>query len=248
MRVLCGRRQEALAAWARVAPTDRSFARAVQFQASNMIPMGKYSRAEDILLQGMASPVQSRSYDLKRELINLYRLEGRFRDMRRLLRASWCRSTDAVGVLRELWMLDHTAIPVEVCRFALDHAEDGDDWVWLGRAHLATQVGRFPDAARWLERCLERRPEDPSVWLAPIQGLLIEYRRRAVPRFGADVVLEHHGRILAAVEAGDPERARRAMREHIELSTWHIKEYIRLYGFDGRATDRRPAVRVKLAP
>jgi GntR family transcriptional regulator, transcriptional repressor for pyruvate dehydrogenase complex len=63
-----------------------------------------------------------------------------------------------------------------------------------------------------------------EIVVAPIQGLLLECRRRAIPRFGSRVVVEHHGRILAAVRDGDPAKASQFMREHIELSTSHLLE------------------------
>ncbi len=163
---LRGRREEAMAAWAKIRPTEGSFARAVQFRASNLIELGKYTAAEEILLPALASLGQAGSYDLERELTQLYRLEGRFDDMRRVLRASWCRSPDPVRLLRELWMLDHSATAVEVWKFALDHADNGDDRVWLGRAHHAILTGRFRAAAEWLEGCLSRSPDDPKVWRA----------------------------------------------------------------------------------
>ena len=161
-----GRRKEALAAWAKVPPTAPSFAQAARFRASNLIHLGRYSPAEETLLQALANPGQSGSYDLERELNQLYRFEGRFDDMRRVLRASWCRSADPAGVLKELWMLDHSTIPVEAWQFALAKADNDDDRVWLGRAHHATLIGRFREAAKWLERCLRRRPDDPAVWRA----------------------------------------------------------------------------------
>src|SRR5262249_59653024 len=48
----------------------------------------------------------------------------------------------------------------------LDAADPGDDRVWLGRARLALETGRFAEAEGWLGRCLERRPSDPAVWRA----------------------------------------------------------------------------------
>ncbi len=161
-----GRRQEALAAWAKVPPTAPSFAQAARFRASNLIQMGRYSPAEETLLQALANPGERGSDDLDRELVQLYRSEGRFDDLRRLLRAAWCRSTDPAGVLKELWMLDHSAIPIQVWQFALDHADNDDDRVWLGRAHHAILVGRFSSAAKWIEACLRQRPDDPAVWRA----------------------------------------------------------------------------------
>ena len=45
---------------------------------------------------------------------------------------------------------------------ALDKADGEDDRVWLGRANLAILTGRFADAAGWLDRALERRPDGPG--------------------------------------------------------------------------------------
>jgi GntR family transcriptional repressor for pyruvate dehydrogenase complex len=68
-----------------------------------------------------------------------------------------------------------------------------------------------------------------EIVLAPIQGLLLECRRRAVPRFGSGIMVEHHGRILAAVRDGDPNQASQFMREHVELSTAHLVECMDAY-------------------
>ena len=68
-----------------------------------------------------------------------------------------------------------------------------------------------------------------EIVLAPIQGLLLECRRRAIPRFGPSVIVEHHGRILAAVRDGDPDQAIKSMREHIKLSTEHLVECMDIY-------------------
>ncbi len=163
---LRGHREEALAAWAKVPPSSPSFARAARYRASNLIHTGRYAPAEEVLLQALSQPRTADSHDLERELIQLYRFEGRFEDMRRLLRASWCRSADPAGVLKELWMLDHSPVPVEAWQIALDKADHADDRVWLGRANHAILLGRFGDAASWLERCLGRRPDDPAVWRA----------------------------------------------------------------------------------
>ena len=103
----------------------------------------------------------------------LYRREGRMDDVRRVLRASWCRSPgrspDPSSVLKELWLLDHSPMPVEAWeQRALDQADPEDDRVWLGRANLAILTGRFAEAAGWLDRALARRPRDPAVWRAKL--------------------------------------------------------------------------------
>ncbi len=116
--LLRGRREEALAIWARVPLSSPSLARAARYRASNLIHLGRYSPAEATLLQALANPGQSGASDLERELNQLYRYEGRFDDMRRVLRGSWWRSADPAGVLKELWMLDHSPIPIEAWQLA----------------------------------------------------------------------------------------------------------------------------------
>lgn len=58
--------------------------------------------------------------------------------------------------------------------------------------------------------------------LSPIQELLIESRRQTLGRHGAELAHEHHARILAAIRAGDAERASLSMREHIEANFQHL--------------------------
>jgi DNA-binding FadR family transcriptional regulator len=61
-----------------------------------------------------------------------------------------------------------------------------------------------------------------AVVLAPIQELLIESRRRTLGRYGAELAHGHHAKILAAVEAGSPDAAAQAMREHLEVNLQHL--------------------------
>ena len=63
-------------------------------------------------------------------------------------------------------MLDHSPVPVELLSYALNRADNDDDRVWLGRARHAILTGGFSDAAKWLEACSRRRPDDPVVWRA----------------------------------------------------------------------------------
>jgi DNA-binding FadR family transcriptional regulator len=61
-----------------------------------------------------------------------------------------------------------------------------------------------------------------GVVLAPMQELLIQSRRRTLAEHGSRLAWEHHGVILAAVRAGDPVAAERAMRRHLEINTEHL--------------------------
>jgi tetratricopeptide (TPR) repeat protein len=161
-----GRREEALKAWARVPERSPHYARAAASTATHLINSGRYTPAEDLMLRALRDAPESDVYTLGRALSRLYRFEGRFDEVRQVLRGSWGGSNDPAGVLKELWLLDHSPMPVAAWRAALDKADDQDDRVWLGRATAATLTGDFGSAADWLERCRARRPEDPSVWHA----------------------------------------------------------------------------------
>src|SRR4029077_14049876 len=69
-------------------------------------------------------------------------------------------------VVKELYGLDTSYLPLELTRIVLEKAAVDDDRVWLGRASLAIKTGRFDEAARWLAACSERRPHDLTVWRA----------------------------------------------------------------------------------
>ncbi len=167
-------RDAALDAWARVPASSPAYPRAALLQATHLINAGRFSPAERVVNAALRSPPtdQGLRYDLDRALSRVYRFEGRTDDVRRVLRSSWCRSfgqkPDPVSVLRELWLLDRSPMPVEAIRGALDKADGEDDRVWLGRANLDILTGRFADAAGWLDRALERRPADPAVWRAKL--------------------------------------------------------------------------------
>jgi tetratricopeptide (TPR) repeat protein len=158
------RPEDALAAWAKVLPASPSFPQAALLLATHSMIRGKYTPAENALVAALARPDEHLRYDLERTLSRLYAREGRPEDIRRVLRASWCRSPDPAGVLKELWQLDHSPMPVEVWQRNLDVADNEDDRVWLGRANQAILTGRFATAAAWLDRALQRRPDDPVVW------------------------------------------------------------------------------------
>ncbi len=150
----------------RVPRSSPSYARAALLGATLLINTGKYAPSERILIEALAAPIGAERYDLERALSRLYRFEGRLDDVRRVLRASWCRSPSPGAVLRELWLLDHSPTPVEAWLRALESADLEDDRVWLGKANHAILTGRFDEATGWLDRCARKRPEDESVWEA----------------------------------------------------------------------------------
>jgi enediyne biosynthesis protein E4 len=163
-----GRSTEALAAWSRVPRRSAYASQAADLRANELINLGRYSPAEAVLDAALVDATGSDAYQLVRTLSRLYRFEGRVDDVRRLLQESWPDSPDRSGILKELWLLDYTPVPVEALDVAFEHADADDDRVWLGRAYLATLTSRFSDADRWLRECLRRRPDDPVLWQAKL--------------------------------------------------------------------------------
>lgn len=165
-------RDAALAAWARVPASSSQYPRAATLRATNAIGAGRYAEAEQVLDEVLTSSIDDPTrYELERMQSLLYRREGRMDDVRRVLRASWChslgRTPGPADVLRELWLLDHSPMPVEAWeQRALDRADPQDDRVWLGRANVAILTGRYAEATDWLDRAAGRRPRDPAVWKA----------------------------------------------------------------------------------
>jgi enediyne biosynthesis protein E4 len=169
-----GHREEALKAWSGVPRESPFMAQAAVLLATHLINSGRYSPAEDVLLRAIATPAVAENHELERTLCRVYRFEGRFDDVRQVLCRSWCRSTDPAGVLREVWLLDHSPMPVESWGLALEKADPEDDRVWLGRARHALITGKFAESARWLSRCEQRRSADPAVWQANLDLALAE--------------------------------------------------------------------------
>ena len=80
------------------------------------------------------------------------------------------------------------SFPVDALRTRLEEAGRAapeDDRVWLGKANLATRTAEFGEAEAWLERCLERRPEDPAVWRARLEWAMASDQAVGGGRSGA---------------------------------------------------------------
>ena len=159
----------ALGAWEKVAPDSPYFGRACLLRANHLTNTGRYTPAEEILIKAMADPAVVPRFEIERALSRLYRFEGRFDDVREIIRGYWARSPAPASDLKELWTLEHSPMPVEAWRRSLEAADNDDERVWLGRANLEITTGRFEEAARWLDRCSSRRPDDFAVWQARLE-------------------------------------------------------------------------------
>ena len=120
-----------------------------------------------MLEDALRRPASAAEREAQRRAMNrLLRFEGRIDDLRRLLLASWPEVPDPAGVLKEIWLLDNSPVPVESWGRTLRAADPEDDRVWLGLANEAILTGRFAEAARLLDKGLRRRPDDPAIWRA----------------------------------------------------------------------------------
>ncbi len=164
-----GNVQAALAAWLRVESHSPWFVRAGLARAGTLVgDLGRFSDAEKLLESLMREPGASRD-EVRHTLSELYFWEGRRGAMRRLLERGYRLAADPVLELRDHWRVDNAVTLLEKVRWEVDRASrlaPLDDRVWLAQASLATQTGRFAEALRWLDRCVERRPRDPAVWRA----------------------------------------------------------------------------------
>jgi len=166
-----GRTEAAVAAWARV-PANSPFAGwAAARRAKAEMSRGRLVEAEELLVKSLDFSGSHRS-QARWGLVLLLREEGRFAEARRWYVEGIDLARDPVSALRELYQLDHDPFPTEGVRQAMESAGSqapDDDRVWLARAHLATRLGQFAEADRWLTRCLKRRPEDPVAWRARLE-------------------------------------------------------------------------------
>lgn len=101
-------------------------------------------------------------------LSHIYQMEVRFDDVKPLLRGRLAEAEDPLHTLRELSNYDLERLPYDGLRTALEKAGQlarDDDRVWLGKARLAIQAGRWDEAAEWLGRCRDAGADTP-VWRA----------------------------------------------------------------------------------
>src|SRR5262249_22439138 len=108
-------------------------------------------------------PGRDRVRDL---LSHIYQIEVRFDDVRPLLHAHLAAADDPIGDLRQLSNYDLERLPYDGLKAALEQAGQlapEDDRVWLGKARLALEDGRWDEAESWLSRCRDAGA-DPAVW------------------------------------------------------------------------------------
>jgi enediyne biosynthesis protein E4 len=253
-----GRPEAALNAWARVPLAspwglNAAAARVLLLKSG----LGRFADAEDALTSVLAD-LGPRGADLRSSLAQLFYWEGRLDEMRGLLQAGWNTSPDRERDLRSLWLADSSALMMERVRADVEqaaHQAPDDDRVWLARGNLALLLGRYSEAARWLDACLKRRPHDPVVWLARLRwaraaGSIDEARRALshVPAERFSLTESLALRAWFAEHQGLVEEERVALERLIELApgdTQALERLAVLATESGRATQARELHRRK---
>jgi tetratricopeptide (TPR) repeat protein len=240
---LGGRQDAALVAFARV-PEGYAFD-----------PLGAYLEAKANMSRGRLRDAERRleqardrdgpGRDQVRELLSeIYEIEVRFDDVKSLHRAALAEADDPTRELKELSNLDLDRLPYDGLKGALEKAGQlgpQDDRVWLGKARLAIQAGRWDEAADWLKRCREAHP-DPAVWRAWLDWArgsgrpaeAVEAARQLGPK-GLDPEGRLELRAWIARQRGDAEAESAALDRWLELDPAATQALERLAALAHRA-------------
>src|SRR5262249_16283259 len=129
--------------------------------------------------------------------------QGRVEVALRIIESSWeeldrlgnCNSEPAIKLLRSHVHLRLQTVSIQAAGQAIERASQlapGDDRIWLARAKLAIRVGSNDEAARLIDACLERRPEDAQAWQARLDWAVAANRvaeaREALEHLPANVL------------------------------------------------------------
>jgi len=227
-----GRPDAALTAWRRIRPGSPMFPSAAARVAQGEIGRGRFTAAEELLTTALTGPNRA---EVRDALVRLLRSEGRFDEARRRYMEGVADSPDLAGALRGLTRLDADPFAVEGIRLYLDSASrqsPDDDRVWLARAHLETQLGRFEEADRWLTACTKRRPDDKAVWRARLDWARAADRPEAVfsalPHLPADERFALDLRSWFAARRGDRDAEREALEHLVAVDPGRVAALARL--------------------
>jgi len=225
-----GQAQAAFRAWERVSPGSPFSARAIQGRMELLIERGRLADAETLIIQAMSDPRGDGSR-LGLFLGLVYSLQGRVEERERVIEACWDRLNEAgEGASERAILLVRLHIqtpPIEEVRAFLDQVARSapeDDRGWLGKARLAIRDGSHDEAARWLEACLRRRPDDIPVWRVRLDWALATHRladvRQALghlPVGGSSPAQVHRLTAWLAAHRGDLVSERQALERLVAV-------------------------------
>jgi predicted Zn-dependent protease len=240
-----GRPREADTAWTRIQPASPLTPRAILGRIELKLERGRLAAAEQIIEDARQDPrIDAASLPIL--LGPVYCQQARLEEAERVIEARW-RALDhqgqgasgpAINLVRSCIELRREPISVAVIRSALDQAArlaPDDDRVWLGKANLATRIGSYDEAERWLRDCLRQRPEDVPVWRARLNWAVATNRvpdvRDALEHLPADestpAQVERLTAWLAA-RRGDRAGEQRALERFIAVEPTDLAAWDRL--------------------
>ncbi|MFO0960628.1 MAG: FG-GAP-like repeat-containing protein [Isosphaeraceae bacterium] len=228
----------ALKRWEQVGPKNPWTLPAALAAAQTFVgDLGRLADAEEALERALPG-AEADGVELRHTLSQIYFLQGRRDDMRRLIEQGWRWAPDPVAELHDHWRTDNATPLVEYIRQEIEHAAiqaPDDDRIWLARAFLAIQGGKLDDAAIWLDRCARRRPDDAAVWRARL-----DLARQSDDLPGAEEALRHLGaadfpaderlawQAWLASRRGDADAERRALETLVDRWPGRTRELDRL--------------------
>jgi enediyne biosynthesis protein E4 len=257
-----GRTDTADEAWARVPPGSPFAVRAILGRMQLRMERGRYADAEQIVRDALDDPRIDGS-SLLALLGAVYSEQGRLDETLRLIETRWDglnrsgegASEPAIKLARSHVALRRSSAPAEGLRWGLDRAAalaPDDDRVWLAKANLAIRAGSYEEAARWLDACLKRHPEDVPVWRARLTWAVATSRiaeaREAMTHLPAAESTPTQIQRLAAwlaARRGDREAERRAVERLVAVDPTDFAAFDRLAELadrDGQA-DRAAGLR-----
>ena len=177
-------------AWARVTPGSSFFSRAISDHLALLVASGRYEPAEQMINEAANDP-RVDGPSLRILLVPLFIQQGRLEDAQRPIEDRWEHlhekgeeaSELAVNLARLSLDLHWAPPPLEPLRAELERVAalaPNDARVWLGQANIALRTGSLAEAKRLLTKCLERLPDDPSVWRARLRWAMASDRSEVV--------------------------------------------------------------------
>jgi enediyne biosynthesis protein E4 len=250
-----GRPDAARLAWLAVPPESEFALHAAMMLARGALVHDRHADAEPYLKAALGASMPT-GKEAREVLLNLFKVQNRLEEARRLVRDGWETYPDRIGTLQQLWRLD-TASPVllEDLRYVVEnaakHAPD-DDRVWLAQGNLAGRTSRYGEAAEFLKKCESRRPDDPAVWRARLDLALatqdVAGSRRALDHLPDDALPADDlvaVRAWFAARAGDLKSERRALEQLVAVAPGRLAALDRLAGLAKQAGEEAEATRLR---
>jgi enediyne biosynthesis protein E4 len=256
-----GRPESAFEAWSRIPLDSPWWGQAIHGRTELLVEHGRLADAERVI-ELVQKDVPDRGSIVSMVLVPVYCHQGRFDEAGRMIETQWDQlnragegaSEQAINSVRLYMDIQRQKSLVEAARVYLEQAArmaPDDDRVWLGRANLAIRDGRYDEASRWLDACLQRRPEDASVWRAKLRYTMAANQgaamRQALTRLSADQANPAEIHRMAgwlAKQRGDVESERRALEHLTAADPADLSALNRLAEL--AASNGQPARRVEL--